>query len=75
MNKVLEQAIDTVQHLPEDGQAHAAEILEIVAAQHTDVDLTHAEIEGVERAQERVTRGRYASDAAVTSFFARFRSA
>jgi len=75
MIKVLEQAIDKVRHLPEDGQVHAAEILEIVAVQHTDDELTPAQIEGVKQAQQQVAHGRYASDVAVTSFFARFRSA
>lgn len=66
MMKVLQDAIEKVQRLPEDRQALAAELLEQLAAGGTDVFVVPEEdraaiVEGLRQAE----RGEFASDADV----------
>ena len=70
--KQLDHVLEKIRRLPEERQAAAVEALEVIASQD-DVELTDAEIEGVKEAQKAVREGKYASEEAVQSFFARFR--
>jgi hypothetical protein len=71
--KQLELVVEKIRQMPEERQAAAIEALEIIAAQD-DLALTEAEADGVRLAQRAVQAGRFASEADVKAFFARFRA-
>jgi hypothetical protein len=73
MTKLLEEAIDKIRELPEDRQAYAAAMLEIIAAQdHGVYRLTDEERTSVQAGLAEIGRGEIASDEDVAAMWNRF---
>lgn len=69
----LELVVEKIRQLPEERQAAAVEVLEMIAAEGERA-LTDVEIEGIRLAQRSVRAGEPASEATVKEFFARLRA-
>ena len=74
MIKVLERAIERVSALPKKEQKLAAQMLESIAADDSDVyELTEEEHQLLDEAFASLDRGEYASEEEVEAVFAKYR--
>ena len=72
MTKLLEQAIASVQNLPEAEQDEAAEVLlSLVSRFREPVRLDDATRAAIREGSEQVRRGEFVSDAEMAEFFKR----
>ena len=74
MIKVLERAIERVRALPKKEQELAAQMLESIAGDDSEVyELTEEEHQLLDEALASVERGEFASEADVEAAFAKYR--
>jgi hypothetical protein len=71
MRKLLEEAVEELQALPEDEQDRAAQALLAFARERHEYQLDDVQIAGIHHAVGQADRGEFASDAMVRGIFGR----